>query len=170
MTPSRAQKSVTQLNEEYAAGKELPIDIIHDFFDSIDASCIEERLADLSPPLRKHIEEYCWNNIIAFDGIIEDVIADGRYVDGWLAIRDWARRQPWAEEARIEMEPYMAREREWLAARQANEHAGPNLSEQGRMLGILRVHLMRAQTDEERAEISKQIDELTAEFEKINRT
>jgi len=112
---------------------------------------------------------YCWDNILAFDGIIEDVIADGRYVDGRLAIRYWARRQPWAEEARIEVEPFMARERERPAAQQANEHAGLSLSDQGRMLGILRVHLMRAQTDEERAEISEQIDELTTEFETINR-
>lgn len=164
---ARIDKSVDRLNREWAARERPLLHVIHDFFDSIDAKCIERSIAELSPDLRKHIEEHCFDNIIAFDSIIEETMAAGDYVDGWIAIRDWARRQPWAEEARAKMEPIMARSRQAAVAAALAEEPS-NLGEQGRMLGILRVHLMRAQTDDERAAITKEIEALTARFEKLN--
>ena len=170
MPRSRVHKSVEQLNHDWAEGKRIPLYVINDFIDSLDKSCAEQKLAELSPALRESVVGHCRMNILTFDSIIAETIAAGDYVDGWIAMRDWSQAQPWAEEARREMEPIVAESRARVAAMDARERSEPNISEQGRMLGVLRVHLMRAQTDEERAEISKQIDELTAEFEKINRS
>jgi len=168
MRRTRVSKSVAELNRDWEEDKRAPIDVMYDFIDSVDASCVQERLDALSPELRQAIEGLSWRNIIAFDDVIAETLAAGDYADGWIAMRDWARSQPWAARAHLEMAPITARAR--AAARQDVGEDGGRISEQGRMLGILRVHLMRAQTDEERAEISKQIDELTAEFETINRS
>jgi len=170
MPRSRVQRSVEQLNHDWAEGRRIPLDIINEFIDSLDRSCAAQRLDELSPELRQGVVHLCRLNVLTFDSIIAETIAAGDYVDGWIAMRDWSQAQPWAEEARREMEPIVAESRARVAAMDARKQSEPNLSEQGRMLGVLRVHLMRATTDQARAEISKQIDELTAEFETINRS
>lgn len=165
----RVEKSIEQLNRDWLENQRIPIDIMHDFIDSADEGCLEARLAALSPDFREALVRFLRRNIIAFDAIVAETVAAGDYVDGWTAVRDWTRRQPWAAEAWAEMEPIMARMREQEPRPAGPEDPVRDLGEQGRMLGILRVQRMRAQTDEERDAITKEIEELTARFEELNR-
>jgi hypothetical protein len=169
-TPRNARKSrvaipIAELETALVERRTPPFLVASDFIDTTDASNFEERLSQLSPAMRDLVEGIAKNNILTFDSIIDYFTSHGRYAGGWIAFRDWARRQPWVPEESKRMAAIMAD----LPTPEEAEERGRAIAEQGRILGILRVDMMRAKTDDERAKIQKEIDELMVEFEKANR-
>ncbi len=135
------------------------------FIHTLDASNFEERFGRLSPRLLEVVVQTAKNNVLTFDAIIAEITNAGGYAGGWVVLRDWARRQPWLEEETKRVAEILAR----LKAEAPPKSGRLSFSEQGRMLGILRVHLMRASTDDEREAIRKEISELEVEFRRQNR-
>jgi hypothetical protein len=88
-----------------------PLDLVQRFIDSCNADTFEQRLAQASPELRERVIRCAKNNILSFDGILEECERLGRYVGGWVAMRAWARRQPWVGDAIKVMAPVLARMR-----------------------------------------------------------
>lgn len=162
----RLDKSIAAIEADLAEAKIPPFKVADDFIDTTDASNFEGRLAQLSPKMYELIERTAKNNILTFDSIIAELRERNGYVGGWIALRDWARRQPWVEEATRYALEVQARSR---AIDEASEGSDLSFSEQGRMLGILRVELMRATSDSERDEIKRMIAELEDEFRQANR-
>jgi hypothetical protein len=161
----RLETSIAEFEAEFAAGETAPIVIANRFIHTLDAANLEERLAQLSPEIRALIVRTAKNNILTFDSIIAEIIRRDGYPGGWLALREWARRQPWVAEETKRAAEILAR-----SSSEDDAEAGRlSYAEQGRMLGLLRVDLMRATTPERREAIRKEIEELEAAFAKANR-
>lgn len=163
---TRFDKSIAELEAEFAAKRIAPMKIADEFIDTTDSASFEEHLAQLSPGMRTLIEHTAKLNVLVFDAIIEETIERRGYTGGWIALRDWTRRQPWLDEAVEEAKPFHG---QTLPSAEEIAAAARALSEQGHILGILRVERMRATSDEERDTLTKQIEELEASFAKANR-
>ena len=106
---TRLDKSIAALEAEWEEKRIAPIAIAVDFINTTDGSNFEERFAQLSPGLRELIEGVARDNVLAFDSIIEGRARRRGYPGGWIALRDWARRQPWHADAVERVKAIMAR-------------------------------------------------------------
>lgn len=162
---TRLEKSIAELEAELADKNIAPLDVATDFIHTTDSANFEERLNQLSPALRELIVNRAKDNVCTFDSIIENTIERQGYPGGWIAMRDWARRQPWHDENVARVSAIIARNKRL----DESKEQGLSFSEQGSILGLLRVERMRATSDDEREALTKKIAELEAEFRAANR-
>ena len=156
----RLPLSTTQLNAELLAGEGAGT-VVNGFIMSTTPETFEERYAELLPELQEHVRRAAVQDFDHFDRIIAFAREDGVYAEGWVAFRDWTRRQPWLAEALAQPRAptYTPEELEVLQQR---------FSEQGAVLAGLRVERMRATTDAERDELTRRIEETERRFAKVN--
>lgn len=161
----RFEYSLAELEAQLVDGETPFGTIAMRFIRNLDAETMEESLGQLSPKLHEIVVRVAKNNIVACDSIIEEITRRGGYAGGWMALRDWARRQPWAAEAAERMAEIHAR------TRTEDPRAPGSLSsaEHGRRIVELSVALTLASTPEQREAIEKEIEELEARLEKSDR-
>lgn len=156
----RLPLSTTELNAELLAG-EGPGTVVNGFIMSTTPETFEERYAELLPELQEHVRRKAVQSFDNFDRIIAFAREDGVYAEGWVAFRDWTRRQPWLAEA-------LAQPRAPTFTPEELEVLQQRFSEQGAVLAGLRVERMRATTDAERDELTRHIEETERQFAKVN--
>ena len=157
----RLPLSTTELNAQLLGG-EGPGTVVNRFIMSVTAETFEERYAELVPELQDLVRHNALINVDNFDRIIAFAREDGVYAEGWLAFRDWTRRQPWLADAIAQQQGAKAYTVEEFEALQQR------FSEEGAELARLRVLRMRATTDAERAELTDLIEETERRFANAN--
>lgn len=157
-------RSNTTIEAINAMEPEVPPFVIVCFFvDTCSLDSFEERFLQLIPELQAAVRRNAFHNFDNFDNIIRVSLEDGEYTDGWIAYRDWARKDPWvvAESAKGQRPPL-------TYGPVTSERQRSRIDEQGWVLAQLRIERMRATTDEARAAIDARIASTKAEFEKEN--
>jgi hypothetical protein len=158
----RLTKSIDEINAALASRLIPPGTLIDEFIDTTTADTFEISYAQLSPEMQEHVRDTAVLNLTSFDAIIADLRKRGAYAEGWVAFREWTKRQPWLAEALAQAGPQTTSAGELEVLRE-------RYSEQGWAIAALRVEHMRAKTDDERAAITERIAELEREFAEINR-
>ena len=148
--PDRCTIPLAVIIEEHQRGYEPPIVLMQAFIDTTTLGSFDQSYAQLPLKMQRQICAHAAINVANFDTIISLLREAGDYAEGWVAFKEWTLRQPWSAEELAKSRPPTIASAD-LAAKLER------FSEQGAMLGRLRVDLMRATSDDEREEITRLI-------------
>jgi hypothetical protein len=91
----RCTRTIEELEREFDERVIAPFVTADDFVDMTTPETFESLYAQLSPELQLAVRRRAESNFDNFDAVIADLRSRGAYADGWIALRDWAKRQPW---------------------------------------------------------------------------